>query len=69
MSTPPFLQVLMAVGITAACTVALTIFAFQTKIDFTMSGGILMCALMCLMMFGLLTMFFKSKVRIHGAHS
>ena len=31
--------VLMAVGTTAAVTLALTIFAFQTKIDFTGCGG------------------------------
>ena len=31
--------VLIAVGITAAVTLALTLFAFQTKIDFTGCGG------------------------------
>ena len=31
--------VLIAVGITAAVTLALTLFALQTKIDFTMCGG------------------------------
>ena len=31
--------VLMAVGTTAAVTLALTIFSFQTKIDFTGCGG------------------------------
>ena len=31
--------VLMAVGTTAAVTLALTLFAFQTKIDFTGCGG------------------------------
>ena len=31
--------VLMAVGICAAITFALTIFAFQTKYDFTTCGG------------------------------
>ena len=31
--------VLMAVGTTAAVVIALTIFAFQTKIDFTGCGG------------------------------
>ena len=34
--------VLIAVGITAAVTLALTLFAFQTKIDFTGCGG--MCS-------------------------
>ena len=32
-------EVLMAVGVCAAITLALTIFAFQTKIDFTAMGG------------------------------
>ena len=32
--------VLMAVGTTAAVTLALTLFAFQTKIDFTGCGGL-----------------------------
>ncbi len=31
--------VIMAAGITAAVTLALTIFAFQTKYDFTTCGG------------------------------
>ena len=32
-------EVLMAVGVCAAITLVLTIFAFQTKIDFTAMGG------------------------------
>ena len=32
-------EVLMAVGVCAAITLGLTIFAFQTKIDFTAMGG------------------------------
>ena len=32
-------EVLMAVGVCAAIVLALTIFAFQTKIDFTAMGG------------------------------
>ena len=32
-------EVLMAVGVCAAITLGLTIFAFQTKIDFTACGG------------------------------
>ena len=35
-------EVLMAVGVCAAITLALTVFAFQTKIDFTAMGGQLM---------------------------
>ena len=33
------MQVLMAVGVCAAITLGLTVFAFQTKIDFTAMGG------------------------------
>lgn len=38
-STYASTEVFMAVGITAAVCLALTIFAFQTKIDFTVMGG------------------------------
>ena len=37
--------VLIAVGITAGVTLALTVFALQTKIDFTVCGGILFAVL------------------------
>lgn len=37
--------VLIAVGITAAVTLALTVFALQTKIDFTVCGGLLFAVL------------------------
>ena len=35
--------VLISVGITAGVTFALTLFAFQTKIDFTVCGGGIVC--------------------------
>merc|ERR1712139_447304 len=38
-------EVLMAMGITAVLTLAITLFAFQTKIDFTMLSGCLFVAL------------------------
>ena len=44
--------VLMAVGTTAAVVIALTIFAFQTKIDFTACGGMLCALLMALVIAG-----------------
>lgn len=34
------------------------LFAFQTKRDFTMMGGVLLCALIGLIMFGFLAVFF-----------
>lgn len=41
--------------------VALTIFAFQTAIDFTGLCGVLFVALVILMVLGILTMFFPSR--------
>ncbi|XP_015750962.1 PREDICTED: protein lifeguard 1-like [Acropora digitifera] len=41
---------------------AITIFAFQTKYDFTMMGGILFVALIILICFGFLMIFFHSRV-------
>ncbi|KAM3955858.1 glutamate [NMDA] receptor-associated protein 1 isoform 2-T2 [Aphomia sociella] len=49
--------VLMAVGITAAVCLALTLFALQTKWDFTVMGGILLCATVVLLIFGLVAIF------------
>lgn len=43
---------MMAVGITAAVCLGLTIFAFQTKWDFTMMGGALVAASIVLLVFG-----------------
>ncbi|XP_068715945.1 protein lifeguard 1-like [Montipora capricornis] len=55
-------EVLMAVGITAVVVLAITIFAFQTKYDFTMMGGILFVALIILICFGFLMIFFHNRV-------
>ena len=41
--------ILIAVGITAAVTLGLTLFAFQTKIDFTMCGGLFFALLIILL--------------------
>lgn len=46
--------VLMAVGITAVICLALTLFAFQTKWDFTMCGGFLFVCVIVLLIFGLI---------------
>ncbi|XP_071945176.1 protein lifeguard 1-like [Antedon mediterranea] len=54
--------VLIAVGITAALVLALTLFAFQTKVDFTVCNGIMFVALICLIIFGLFAIIFQSKV-------
>ncbi|CAH2039301.1 unnamed protein product, partial [Iphiclides podalirius] len=49
--------VMMAVGITAAICLTLTLFAMQTKYDFTGMGGALLCATVVLLLFGLIAMF------------
>jgi len=54
--------VLMAMGIVAVLTLAITLFAFQTKYDFTTMGGCLCVLLVTLFCFGLLSIFFYSKI-------
>ncbi|XP_030766158.1 protein lifeguard 1-like isoform X3 [Sitophilus oryzae] len=54
--------VLMAVGITAVVCLALTLFAFQTKYDFTMMGGILLVAVIILLVFGIVAIFVHSRI-------
>ena len=56
--------VLMAVGITTAVCLGLTLFAFQTKWDFTMCGGFLFVAVIILLLFGIISMFFYNKIVI-----
>ena len=53
---------LLAVGITALVVLGLTIFALQTKIDFTMCNGILFALLLCLMIFGIFCAIFPSDI-------
>uniref|UniRef100_A0AAG5DB88 Uncharacterized protein n=1 Tax=Anopheles atroparvus TaxID=41427 RepID=A0AAG5DB88_ANOAO len=55
-------EVMLAFGITAAVCLGLTLFAFQTKYDFTMMGGFLFTAVLVLFMFGLIAMFFPGKM-------
>ena len=54
-------SVLIAVGICAAVTIALTIFAFQTKIDFTVCGGMLFCLLLVLIVSGIIMIVVRDK--------
>ena len=51
-----------AVGICAIVVLGLTIFALQTKIDFTMCNGILFVLLMCLMIFGIFCAIFPGQI-------
>lgn len=54
--------VLIAVGITAALCFGLTLFAFQTKIDFTMCSGGLFVALLVLLIFGFLAAIIQNRI-------
>eukprot|EP00092_Neocalanus_flemingeri_P001981 GFUD01002114.1.p1 GENE.GFUD01002114.1~~GFUD01002114.1.p1 ORF type:complete len:315 (+),score=50.06 GFUD01002114.1:45-989(+) len=49
--------VIIAAGITTAIVFVLTIFAFQTKWDFTMLRGILLCVLFVFLLFGIIMIF------------
>ncbi|KAJ8865780.1 hypothetical protein PR048_033302 [Dryococelus australis] len=51
----------MAVGVTAAVCFALTIFALQTRWDFTILGGALLVGAIVLMVFGLVAIFIPGK--------
>lgn len=59
-----FSQVLTAIGITAAICLSLTLFAFQTKYDFTVLGGVLLSFLVALIIFSLMVAIFPSKALI-----
>uniref|UniRef100_A0A1E1W7J0 Protein lifeguard 1 n=1 Tax=Pectinophora gossypiella TaxID=13191 RepID=A0A1E1W7J0_PECGO len=50
-------EVMMAVGITAAVCLALTLFALQTKWDFTVMGGVLLVCTVVLLLFGIIAIF------------
>merc|ERR1712048_1064507 len=54
-------EVMMAVGACAAITLGLTIFASQTKIDFTAMGGVLLAVLICFIIFGFIAAFFPAS--------
>lgn len=54
--------VLTAVGVTAAICFALTLFAMQTKWDFTVMGGFLLVILMIFLFFGFMMFFLHSHV-------
>lgn len=54
--------VLIAVGITAVVVLGITIFAFQTKIDFTGMGIYLFVASLVLLVFGIFAIFIRTKI-------
>ena len=55
-------SIVMAVGMTMAISVGLTLFAMQTKIDFTIYYQFAFVALLILMLFGILAGFFYSRM-------
>lgn len=55
-------SVFYAAVLTVVICLALTIFAFQTKIDFTVMGGVLMVCCLVLFLFALALMFFKIPI-------
>ncbi|RZF39575.1 hypothetical protein LSTR_LSTR001096 [Laodelphax striatellus] len=55
-------SVIFAVGMTSIVCLGLTIFAFQTKMDFTMMGGALFVGVLILFLFGIFTIFFPSRI-------
>ncbi|XP_017766172.1 PREDICTED: protein lifeguard 1 isoform X2 [Eufriesea mexicana] len=55
-------EVLLAVGITAVICLALTLFAFQTKFDFTGLNSILFVALIVLVLFGIIAALWPGKI-------
>jgi len=57
--------VIIAAGITTIIVFSLTIFAFQTKVDFTMMGGMLLCVLVVFMLFGLVAIFLPQSRTLH----
>lgn len=54
--------VLLAAAITTGVTLALSLYAMQTKYDFTTSGGVLMGVLMALIFASILSLFWHTKV-------
>ncbi|XP_055347483.1 protein lifeguard 1-like [Paramacrobiotus metropolitanus] len=55
-------EVLLAVGIVTIVVIALTIFALQTKWDFTTLGGMLVVFVMVLLLFGIIAIFVQSNI-------
>lgn len=55
-------HVLMALGITVVLCFSLTIFAFQTKIDFTVMGGFLLVAIIVFFIASIVYIFFPGKL-------
>ncbi|CRK95402.1 CLUMA_CG008730, isoform A [Clunio marinus] len=57
-------EVVLAIGITIVVTIALTIFAFQTKWDFTTMGGILFVSLIVCLLLLIFGIIFRSEILV-----
>lgn len=55
-------EVILAVGVTAGVCLALTLFAFQTKWDFTTCTGFLFVAVVVLFFFGIFAIIFHNRI-------
>ncbi|XP_014672396.1 PREDICTED: protein lifeguard 1-like [Priapulus caudatus] len=55
-------EVLMAAGICIVVTLAITLFAFQTKIDFTVMTGLMLVAVVVLLIFGIFAIIFNDRI-------
>ncbi|XP_050445234.1 protein lifeguard 1 isoform X2 [Cataglyphis hispanica] len=55
-------EVMLAIGITMAVCLGLTIFAFQTKIDFTGLHNVLFVALLILIIFGIIAISWPERI-------
>ncbi|XP_047481793.1 protein lifeguard 1-like [Penaeus chinensis] len=55
-------EVAIAIVATAVVTLVLTLFAFQTKYDFTMMGGFLLVSLTVLLIFGILAAIWSNAI-------
>ncbi|XP_068188896.1 glutamate receptor, ionotropic, N-methyl D-aspartate-associated protein 1a (glutamate binding) [Antennarius striatus] len=54
--------VIMAVGITAVVCFTVVLFSLQSKYDFTSCQGVLFVCLIVLLLFGILTIFFRNRI-------
>ncbi len=61
--------VTMAFGVTMVVSIGLTLYARQTKYDFTTKGGLLISLLLCLILFGILNAIVRNAVMqtVYGA--
>lgn len=61
-SQVPADTVMLAVGATALVCLALTLFALQTKFDFTVCNGVLFVALILFTLFGIVSIFWNGPI-------